>query len=91
MLIILVVSITSIVTLSIGFTNIGKFSYAQNASEQMDNYNFSINLITPTNEGGLIKRASLKNNFGIDFKKSTDEIYKNLIFKASKFEFNEPT
>ena len=83
MLMILVVAAISITTLSIGFTNLGKFSYARNTSQRMNNYNFAIHLVTPTKEGGLFKRLNLK-NFGVDLKQSTDDIYKTLYPKASK-------
>ncbi len=90
MLMIIVVASISIITLSIGFTNIGKFSYAKNTSERMNNYNFAIHLVTPTNEGGLFKRLNSK-NLGFDNKESTTEISKVLYEKARKPLANEPT
>ena len=90
MLMIIVVASVSIITLSIGFTNIGKFSYAKNTSQRMNNYNFAIHLVTPTNEGGLFKRLNSK-NLGFDNKESASEISKVLYEKARKPLANEPT
>lgn len=48
----------TIITLSISFNSVDKFSYAADASSTAREYKYEVDLVTPTDEGGLYSRQT---------------------------------
>lgn len=49
----------SIIAMSVSMNSVGKFDYARDKSEEATNYEYQVDLVTPTVEGGLYSAQTL--------------------------------